>query len=109
MAQRIPARPQLRHTQLPGGKGVPDPTNLFAETTLATKQFETAVGTRSFNRGYYRIDLGGSYQIWGRLGIMERAELIARFNNVTDERYTEVLGFPAPPVNAMVGVRVTFN
>ena len=40
---------------------------------------------------------------------MERAELIARFNNITDERYAEVLGFPAPPFNALVGVRVTFQ
>jgi len=104
-----PLRRFPRHRWNTGAAFTWDKLRLFAETTLATKQFESATGTRSFNRGYYRIDLGGSYQIWGRLGIMERAELIARFNNVTDERYSEVLGFPAPPFNAMVGVRLTFN
>ena len=40
---------------------------------------------------------------------MERIDLIARFNNITDERYAEVLGFPAPPFNALIGVRMAFN
>jgi outer membrane receptor protein involved in Fe transport len=40
---------------------------------------------------------------------MERVDLIARFNNITDERYEEALGFPAPPFNALIGVRMAFN
>ena len=40
---------------------------------------------------------------------MERLDLIARFNNITDERYEEAYGFPAPPFNALVGLRAEFR
>jgi vitamin B12 transporter len=109
LATNKPLRRFPRHRWNTGATFTWDKLTLFAETVLATKQFESAVGTRSYNRGYYRIDFGGSYLLWGRYGAMERAELIARFNNITDEHYTEVLGFPAPPFNALIGVRVTFN
>ena len=76
-----------------------------------SRQFETpfAATGKNFNDGYFRIDLGGSFQIWGRAWFMERIDLIARFNNITNERYEEVQGFPAPPFNALVGVRVAFQ
>ncbi len=76
---------------------------------MTAEQFETPTGARSYNPGYHRVDFGGSYQIWGRAGIMERAELIARFNNITDEKYTEVFGFPAPRFNCLIGLRVAFQ
>jgi len=109
LATELPLRRFPRHRWNTGATFTWDKLTLFAETVLATKQFETAAGTRSYNRGYYRIDFGGSYLLWGRYGVMERAELFARFNNITDERYSEVLGFPAPPFNALVGVRLAFQ
>jgi vitamin B12 transporter len=86
-----------------------DKLRLFAEAVVTAEQFETPTGARSYNPGYHRVDVGGSYQIWGRAGIMERAELIARFNNITDETYTEVFGFPAPRFHCLVGLRVAFQ
>jgi vitamin B12 transporter len=104
-----PLRRFPKHRWNTGATVTWDRLTLFVEAVLATKQFESAAGVRSFNPGYHRIDVGGTYLVWGRYGIVERVELIARFNNVTDERYTEVLGFPAPPFNALVGVRVAFR
>ena len=86
-----------------------DKLRLFAEAVVVSKQFETATNARSYNRGHHRLDFGGSYLLWGRAGIMERAELIARFNNITDERYNEVFGFPAPGFNCLIGLRVAFQ
>ena len=86
-----------------------DRLKLFAEAIVVSEQFETPVGPRSFNPGYHRLDFGGTYLLWGRAGIMERAELIARFNNITDERYGEAFGFPAPGFNCLIGFRVAFN
>jgi vitamin B12 transporter len=86
-----------------------DRVRLFAEAIVVSEQFETPVGPRSFNPGYHRLDVGGSYRLWGRAGIMERAELIARFNNITDERYAEAFGFPAPGFNCLIGLRVAFQ
>ena len=86
-----------------------DRLKLFAEAIVVSEQFETTIGPRSFNPGHHRVDLGGSYRLWGRAGIMERTELIARFNNITDERYAETFGFPAPGFNCLIGVRVAFD
>jgi vitamin B12 transporter len=86
-----------------------DRLRLFAEAIVVSDQFETPTGPKSFNPGYHRVDFGGSYLIWGRRGIMERAELIARFTNITDEKYSEVFGFPAPRFNALIGLRVAFQ
>ena len=98
------------HNRYAGGVVVTwDKLRVFAEALVVSEQFETPLNVRSFNRGYHRIDVGGTYQIWGRAGIMERAELIARFNNITDERYNEVFGFPAPRFNCLIGLRVAFQ
>ena len=86
-----------------------DKLRLFVEAIVVGEQFESETLLRSYNPGYHRVDVGGTYQIWGRAGIMERAELIARFNNITDERYTEVFGFPAPRFNCLIGLRVAFQ
>ena len=86
-----------------------DRLKLFAEAIVVSEQFETPVGPRSYNPGHHRVDFGGSYLLWGRARIMERAELIARFNNITDERYAEAFGFPAPGFNCLIGVRVAFQ
>jgi vitamin B12 transporter len=86
-----------------------DKLRLFVEAIVVGEQFESETLLRSYNPGYHRVDVGGTYQIWGRAGIMERAELLARFNNITDERYTEVFGFPAPRFNCLIGLRVAFR
>jgi vitamin B12 transporter len=106
-----PLRRFPRHRWNTGATFTWDRLTLFGEAIVTTRQFETptAATGQNFNPGYFRIDLGGSYKLWGRLGIMERIDLIARFNNITDERYTEVQGFPAPPFNALVGVRIAFQ
>jgi len=86
-----------------------DKLRLFAEATIVSEQFESATNLKSYNPGHHRVDVGGSYQLWGRAGVMERAELIARFNNITNEGYKEVFGFPAPGFNCMIGLRVAFQ
>jgi vitamin B12 transporter len=86
-----------------------DKLRLFAEAVVVSEQFESATAVRSYNPGHHRLDFGGSYQLWGRAGIMEKAELIARFNNITDERYEEAFGFRAPGFNCLIGLRVAFQ
>ena len=86
-----------------------DTLTLFAEAVVVSEQFESATNVRSYNRGHHRVDVGGTYQLWGRWGLMEKAELTARFNNITDERYHEIFGFPAPGFNCLIGLRVAFQ
>ena len=65
--------------------------------------------TRTRNPGYHTIDAGGTWRLLGRVGHLERLDLTARFQNVTDERYGEVLGFRALGFNALVGLRASYR
>jgi vitamin B12 transporter len=80
---------------------------LFVQAHVVGKQFEaTSVGR---NPGYYRLDAGGTFRLLGRSGKMERLDLTARVDNVTDNRYDEVFGFRALGFNALVGLRASFK
>src|SRR5581483_5190859 len=57
--------------------------SLFAQAYVVSSQFEAEGQPR--NPGYHRIDIGGTWRLWGRAGVMERLELFARIDNVTDE------------------------
>lgn len=59
--------------------------------------------------GYHVIDAGGTLRLLGRTGFMERLELTARVQNLTDERYSEVLGFRALGFKALVGLRAYYQ
>jgi vitamin B12 transporter len=80
--------------------------SVFAQALVVSSQLET-VDVR--NPGYHRIDLGGTLRLAGRAGAMERLELTGRVENVTDESYSEVFGFRARGVNALVGLRAYFQ
>jgi len=112
IATHKPLRRFPRHRWATGATFTWNRLTLFAEATAVTRQFETPtapVTGKNFNDGYFRIDLGGSYKIWDRAWIMERIDLIARFTTSSDARSAEVLGCPAPPFNALIGVRMAFN
>ncbi|MGH7277936.1 MAG: TonB-dependent receptor plug domain-containing protein [Candidatus Rokuibacteriota bacterium] len=80
---------------------------LFAQANVLSSQLESDFAGR--NPGYYRIDAGGTLRLLGRAGVVERLDLTARIENLTDERYEEVLGFRALGLNAMVGLRAYFR
>jgi vitamin B12 transporter len=54
------------------------------------------------NPGFAKIDLAGSYQIHQYL------RLKARFENVLDKEYQEVLGYPAPGAGFFAGLEARF-
>jgi vitamin B12 transporter len=76
---------------------------LFAQASVVSSQFEGEFTPR--NPGYYRVDVGGHLRLLGRTGWLEQLDLTLRINNLTDQRYTEVLGFPALGINALAGLR----
>jgi vitamin B12 transporter len=80
---------------------------LFVEAHVTGKQLESPSVGR--NPGYHRIDLGGTFRLLGRIGKMDRLDLTARIDNVTDNRYDEVFGFRALGFNALVGLRAFFR
>jgi len=81
--------------------------SLFAQAHVVSSQEESATAGR--NPGYHRLDVGGTYQLVGRVGALERIEFTARVENLTDEVYEEAQGFRALGWNALVGLRAAFR
>jgi vitamin B12 transporter len=76
---------------------------LFMQANVVADQFESEFAGR--NPGHYRIDAGGTFLVLGRYGRLGRLELTLRIQNLTNQRYDEVLGFPAPGISALAGLR----
>jgi vitamin B12 transporter len=76
---------------------------LFMQANVVSSQFEGDFFGR--NPGYFRIDTGGTLALLGQHGRLNRLELTLRIQNLTNQRYDEVLGFPAPGISALAGLR----
>jgi vitamin B12 transporter len=76
---------------------------LFMQANVVSSQLESLFAGR--NPGHYRIDAGGTFLVLGQHGRLNRLELTARIQNLTNQQYDEVLGFPAPGISALVGLR----
>ncbi len=79
--------------------------SLFTEAQVVSSHFERG---RPRNSGYHRIDLGGAWRIVQRRGAAPALDLTVRLNNVTDQDYMEVLGFPALGINVLAGLQARY-
>jgi vitamin B12 transporter len=80
--------------------------SLFVQVHTSSRQFESEeIG---YNRGHTRVDVGGTYRVVDRYGWLSSLELIARVQNLLDEGYSEVRGFPALGAQVMLGARARF-
>jgi vitamin B12 transporter len=80
--------------------------SLFTQVHVVTEQFE-AFG-EVYNSGHTQVDIGGTWRIVERMGWLRKLELTARIQNLLNEGYAEVRGFPALGINALVGLRASF-
>lgn len=80
--------------------------SLFSQVHVVTEQFESF--GEVYNRGYTRVDVGGTWRILDRTGWLRKLELTARIQNLLNEGYAEVRGFPALGINGLVGLRASF-
>jgi vitamin B12 transporter len=80
--------------------------SLFAQVHVVSEQFE-AFG-EVYNSGHTRVDIGGTWRILEQTGWLQKLELTARIQNLLNEGYAEVRGFPALGINALVGLRASF-
>jgi vitamin B12 transporter len=78
----------------------------FVQVYAVGSQFESFGGL--YNSGHTRVDLGGTWRIVSRTGWLEKLELTARVQNLLNEGYAEVRGFPALGTNYLVGLRASF-
>ncbi len=87
--------------------------SLFTQVHVVTRQFEsaaTAADPRAgvYNTGHTRVDVGGTYRLVNRYGFLQGLDVTARIDNLLDEEYAEVRGFPALGLHALVGLRASF-
>jgi vitamin B12 transporter len=76
---------------------------MFMQANIVSDQLESTFAGR--NPGYFRIDTGGTFVVLGQHGILNRLELTLRIQNLTNQSYSEVQGFPALGINALAGLR----
>ena len=82
---------------------------LFVQSYVLSRQFETGVTPNRHNPGYYRIDVGGTWRLLQRTGLLEGLDFTLRVQNLTDENYAEIFGFRALGFTAMAGLRAHFR
>jgi len=83
------------------------PLLLWTNFYIQTRQWESLGNI--YASGYTRLDVGGDYRILERWGLVKYVDLTARIQNVANESYQEVRGFPALGITAIGGVRVAFE
>src|SRR5713226_2120846 len=80
--------------------------SLFTQVYIVTQQWETF--GEVYNSGYTRVDMGGTYRVLEKYNWVQGLDLIVRVQNLLNEGYAEVRGFPALGTNFLVGLRVGF-
>jgi vitamin B12 transporter len=104
--QPLPREPRHRWNGLITWEPIPR-LSLFTELYIQTRAFEPLGDV--YTSGYVRVDVGGTWRILERRGVLKALDFTTRIQNVTDEGYVEVQGFPAPGIQALVGLRATFQ
>jgi vitamin B12 transporter len=80
--------------------------SLWTQVHVVTQQWETF--GEVYNSGSTRVDLGGTYRVLEKYNWVQGLDLILRVQNLLNEGYAEVRGFPALGTNVLVGLRVGF-
>ena len=82
---------------------------LFGDLQWVSKQFEPGVSPAwVWNSAYTVVNAGATYRLFQRYAFIQRVDLWTRIQNLTNNDYSEVRGFPALGINALAGLRVTF-
>jgi vitamin B12 transporter len=96
-----------RHSGSAGLTWEPIPRlSLFTQVYVVGSQFDSFGDL--YNSGHTRVDAGGTYRLLNQLGWLQRLELVARAQNILNEQYAEVRGFPALGANFLIGLRAGF-
>ncbi len=84
--------------------------SLFTQVHVVTRQWEAsdAIGGGLYNSGHTRVDVGGTFRLVNRYAFLQALDLTARIQNLLNEDYAEVRGFPALGINALVGLKASF-
>ncbi len=80
--------------------------SLFTQVYFRSRQFDNFGNV--FNSGWTRVDAGGTYRIVSQWGVLQALEATLRVQNLLNEGYAEVRGFPALGTLVLAGLRARF-
>ena len=80
--------------------------SLFTQVHVVTRQFESEQA--GYNSGHTRVDIGGTFRALDKYGWLQSLDLTLRVNNLLNEDYAEVRGFPALGTAFLFGARAAF-
>jgi len=69
---------------------------------------DPASGTTRTNSMFAITNIAASYSFPATFGPLSQVTIYGKINNLFDRHYQEVLGFQSPPLNYLIGVRMTF-
>jgi vitamin B12 transporter len=69
----------------------------------------TTLSTIANHAAYHRFDATLSYAAHMPWAFITNEEVFSRISNLFDRHYSEAFGFPAPPINAVAGIKVEFE
>jgi vitamin B12 transporter len=106
--QLLPREPRHRWNGQITWRALPR-LQLFTQVQAVTEQFEpTGGGSGVYNSGHTRVDVGGTYRLVNRYAFLQALDLTARIQNLLNEGYAEVRGFPALGIQGFLGLRASF-
>jgi vitamin B12 transporter len=103
--RRLPREPENRWNVGVTWEPIPK-LSLFTQVHVESGQFEPF--GEVYTGGYTRVDVGGTWRILERFGWLQKLEFTTRIQNALNASYSEVRGFPALGINALVGLRASF-
>lgn len=80
----------------------------LAYTFVGARDDITVLSTIAEHSSYQRFDAVASYRGGMPIGAVSDEETFVRVLNLLDAKYSEVFGFPAPPINFVAGIKVYF-
>lgn len=99
--QPLPRRPQNKGGVSLTYTGIPK-VELEARAIFVGERLDSAFAPGVFNSGYVRVDVRGNYRI------NENLQAFARFENITNERYEEVLNYGVAGRSVYAGLKVSW-
>lgn len=81
----------------------------LAYTFVGDRDDITTFSSVANHPGYHRFDAVVSYAAHIPWSFIRNEEVFSRVSNLFDRHYSEAFGFPAPPINAVAGLKVEFE
>ncbi len=108
-SERLTRRPKHKGNMILDYQNGPFNINLDAHFTGRRLDIDPESFNTIAKAGFARLDLASSYVLPWRVPGVKQLSLYGKIQNLADKKYEEAAGFPARPLNFILGVRGVFG